>query len=267
MNYTFEATFLGTSGSCAYNSGKRKKYGTNTLCVALKAGNETLVFDAGTGICGLSSLPEYAGKRIQLFLSHYHLDHIGGLLFCPEMFVPDKEINIYGYGNAKSIINASITPPLQPVTTDCFQANLKYHLITHGESIKLPGDITIHTYSLSHPGDSLGFRVEYKDKIFCYCVDVDLADHDGDEKLIDFIRDADLLVFDSFFKDGAVIPGWGHSSSRECAEWAARANAKKLALFHYNFSMTDESIDEMEKNTQTIFPGTFAAADFMRVVL
>ena len=56
MDNTFEVTFWGTNGSCAFNGGNRVKYGTNTLCLAVKAGNETLIFDAGSGICGFGGL-------------------------------------------------------------------------------------------------------------------------------------------------------------------------------------------------------------------
>jgi ribonuclease BN (tRNA processing enzyme) len=97
----FNLTFLGTSGSCGYNNGKRLKYGTNTPSVALRVGGHVLVFDAGNGICGLSALPEYAGDNIHLFLTHYHSDHIRGLLFWDMLYNADKKIHITGMKTEK----------------------------------------------------------------------------------------------------------------------------------------------------------------------
>ena len=265
MNNTFELSFLGTSGSCSYNNGKRIKYGTNTPCVAVKAGTETLVFDAGSGICNLRNLPDYQSTRIHLFLSHYHMDHIDGFLFCAELFDPAKKIVIYGSGDVEGTISSIISPPLCPIGIEVFRAEISYCSIGSGELMSLPNDVQVRTYNLSHPGGALGYRVDYNGKSFCYCDDAELAAHQDDEGLEEFTRDVDLLVMDSAFPDGSVIPGWGHSSPGECAKWAKRVNAKRLSLYHYNHMMEDADIDAMEESAKTIFPNTFAAYDGMTV--
>ena len=265
MENTFKVTFLGANGSCSYNNNKRQKYGTNTPCVALKAGTETLIFDAGSGICGLRYLPEYQSTDTKLFFSHYHMDHIDGLLFCAELFDPSKKFVIYGSGDVKETISSIISPPLCPIGTEAFRAEISYCSTGPGETISLSDDVKIHTYSLSHPGGALGYRVDYNGKSFCYCDDVELAAHQEDEGLIEFTRDADLLVMDSAFSDGKVIPGWGHSSPCECAKWAKMVNAKRLALYHYNYLMTDDEIDAMEEAARIIFTDTVAVYDGMTV--
>ena len=267
MNKQFEVTFLGTNGSCAYNNGKRRKYGSNTPCVAVRAGGETLVFDAGTGICGLSGLPEDQKDHIHLFFSHYHMDHVDGLLFCSQLFDPKKTFDIYGFGDVRGILGGIISQPLCPVGLEVFRAATNFHNISFGENIKLSDDVTVSTCSLSHPGDALGYRVEYDGKVFCYCDDVELINHQDDEMLREFTKNADLLVLDSAFADGEVITGWGHSSPSECARWAKEVNARKVALYHYSYLMTDAEIDEMEKAAQCIHPEAFAATDGMRVII
>ena len=94
-----------------------------------------------------------------------------------------------------------------------------------------------------------------------------ISNHKDDKKLEAFFRDVDLLVLDASFADGTVIPGWGHSSPGECAQWAAKNRVGKLALYHFNYTMTDAEIDRMEKSAKEIFPATFAAADGMSIVL
>jgi len=267
MNSNFEVTFLGTNGSCAYNCGGRERYGTNTLCVAVKAGDEVLILDAGTGICGLSEMPEYESKKKHLFLTHYHMDHIDGLLFYSDMFDPGIDMNIYGRGDVQATLNDLISPPLCPVGPEVFSASLTFKTIEPDQCLSLPNGVVVKTCLLSHPGEALGCRVEYGGKSFCYCVDVELSNHKDDAKLIDFFCDVDLLVLDASFADGKVIPGWGHSSPGECARWAADCGVKKLALYHYNYKMTDDEIDKMEESAKKVFPETFAASDGMKINL
>ena len=267
VNNIFEVVFLGTNGSCAYNNGKRHKYGSNTPCVLIRAGEETVILDAGSGICSLRNLPEFHKEHMHLFFSHYHSDHVEGLLFCSELFDPKITFDVYGSGDVRSILSGIISEPLSPVGLEAFKATMNFFNIESDQRIAVSDDITVATYGLSHPGSALGYRIEYDGKVFCYCDDVELKNHQDDEQLRDFTRDVDLLVLDSSFADGEVVHGWGHSSPRECAKWAMEVNAKRMALYHYGYTMTDADIDVMEKSAQSIFPGAFAAVDGMRVVL
>ena len=267
VNNLFEIVFLGTNGSCAYNNGKRQKYGSNTPCVVIRAGEETIILDAGSGICSLKNLPEFHREHMHLFFSHYHSDHVEGLLFCSELFDPKRVFDIYGIGDVRNILSDIISQPLSPVGLDAFRATMNFHNIDSGQRLVISDDVTVGTYSLSHPGGALGYRVEYKGKVFCYCDDVELKNHQDDDMLCEFTRDVDLLVLDSSFADGEVVHGWGHSSPSECAKWAMEVNAKRMALYHYGYTMTDADIDAMEKSAQSIFPDAFAAVDGMRICL
>ena len=269
MSNAFEVTFLGTNGSCSFNNGNRAKYGTNTLCIAVKAGAETLIFDAGSGLCGFAGLRDYQQDHIRLFLSHYHIDHVNGLLFFSSFFYPSRKIDLYGIGNGASdflsTVNGYLSPPLHPVGLAEFKASLQFFPVSSGAVFPLSDGVTVRCHALSHPGGSIGYRVEYGGKSLCYCTDIEFADHQNDRDLEAFTRDTDLLIVDSFFDDGKSIPTWGHSSPNECAEWAKRVNAKKLALFHYGFTATDADIDALEEKARKVFPQTFASADYMRV--
>lgn len=259
----FKVTFLGTNGSCAYNNGNRAKYGTNSLCVAVNAGDETIIFDTGTGFCGVDS----SNKHTHIFYSHYHADHISGLLFYSDFFNTEKQFSFYGLGDVHSTVDNFLSPPLHPVGLNVFRADLNFHTMCAGDIIIVSDSVTVKTCELSHPGGAVGYRVDYNGKSFCYCADCELANHKNDNKLIEFTRGVDLLVLDSFFDDGKVIAGWGHSSWKECAEWAKSVNVKQLALFHHDFNRTDGEIAIMEEKAKEIFPNTFASADFMRIEL
>lgn len=271
MNKPFEVTFLGTNGSCAHSNGNRQKYGSNTSCVAVAAGDETLIFDTGSGICGFAGLEKYQRKHINIFYTHYHVDHIHGLLFSPFLFDTEISVDIYGFKaenmDVKSIVNNFLSSPFHPVGIMNFDAAVNFRDLTAGKSIAL-SNIVVHTHLLEHSScGAVGYRVEYDGKAFVHCPDIELSLHKNDNNLLEFISNADLLVLDAFFDDSQVIEEWGHSSWKECTEWATRANAKKLALFHHRFINTDAEIDAMEAKAKKEFSGAFAAADFMKVEL
>jgi phosphoribosyl 1,2-cyclic phosphodiesterase len=267
----FEVAFLGATGSCSYNNGNRTRIGANSICVAVRCGGETLIFDCGSGIGGFGGLAEFQSDHAHLFFSHYHTDHVCGLLFFPAFFDKQKKFDIYGprcgESDCREIIDSYLSPPLHPVGLREFGAEMRFHTVEEGDILRVSDSVTVRTYGLSHPGGAIGYRVECGDKSFCYCTDIELANHKGDDSLLTFMRNSDLLVIDSFFDDGKVIPGWGHSSWRECAAWAKRAEVKQLALFHHSFAYTDADIAAMAEKAREIFPSTIAAADFMRVRL
>ncbi|MFC1474555.1 MBL fold metallo-hydrolase [bacterium] len=67
-------------------------------------------------------------------------------------------------------------------------------------------------------------------------------------KLIDFARDADLVIFDAQYTGEEYPPkkGWGHSTIDDAIHVATEANVKRLAFFHHDPTRTDKMIEEME---------------------
>ena len=61
------------------------RYGGNTTCVEVRADNEIIVLDAGTGIRALGATleKEFGGEpiKISLLITHMHWDHIQGFPF------------------------------------------------------------------------------------------------------------------------------------------------------------------------------------------
>jgi ribonuclease Z len=80
-----------------------------------------------------------------------------------------------------------------------------------------------------------------------------------------FFSRVDLLIFDSTFaaRDTDRAADRGHSTSREAAELAKKAQVKRLALTH--FSARYRNVSALVKQAREIFPETFAASDGMFV--
>lgn len=83
---------------------------------------------------------------------------------------------------------------------------------------------------------------------------------------VDLGREADILVhegtFDQEKEEGAN--DFGHSSTRQAAEVARAAGAKKLILTH--ISSRYQTTDELLAEAQAVFPNTVIAEDFWSVV-
>jgi ribonuclease BN (tRNA processing enzyme) len=256
---------LGTNGSCAYNNGRRERYRTNTLCVAVKAGGEVLIFDAGSGICGFNQLNGFQNERIHLFFSHYHLDHLNGLLFWNALFNPNKQVDIYGKDDARAAIESFFTSPFQPVNVNDFRACINFNSVICGEEIKINDKLSVKAKSLIHPNGCLGYRVDFENQSICYLTDIELAEYDNYDGLIGFVKNTDLLILDSAYADGKSFKGFGHSTPTECARLALQAQVKQLALYHYGFMESDEGIDELVNSAKKTFPNTFCSYDNLHI--
>ena len=98
MNKT-KIRFWGCRGSFPTPDKDKIIYGGDTSCVEIRTSdNQVIILDMGTGLKRLgykiindSSYP----KQINIFLSHYHLDHLLGFLMFAPLFSPDYEINIH----------------------------------------------------------------------------------------------------------------------------------------------------------------------------
>jgi len=78
-------------------------------------------------------------------------------------------------------------------------------------------------------------------------------------------KNADILIHDSTFADEEEEKTeiMGHSTARQAAMVAKRANVKKLYLTHISQRYTDSKL--LEAEAREVFPESYVAEDFMRV--
>ena len=71
------------------------RYGGNTSCVEVKGDEGTvLVLDAGTGLRRLTAALPQPLTRVDVLLTHLHLDHLQGLGFFGPLYEEGVEIHI-----------------------------------------------------------------------------------------------------------------------------------------------------------------------------
>ena len=263
--------FWGVRGSLASPGPHALETGGNTSCVEVRCGDETIIFDCGTGLRALGQALAADGPvRASIFVSHYHWDHIAGLPFFAPAYDPASELTIYGATrkgkNVRQILSGQMVDPYFPVDLGVFNARLRFVPLQDGGRAVM-GAATVRAAELNHPGGSLGYRLEHAGKVLVYATDFEHGTG-ADERLVELARDADLLIFDAQYTPAeyeAAGPrsrrGWGHSTFAIGAEFAERAGAKQLALFHHAPERNDADVDSLVKQAQKLHRRTFAAKE------
>jgi phosphoribosyl 1,2-cyclic phosphodiesterase len=254
-----KVTLWGTRGSLATPGPEMARYGGNTSCVGVLGREGTmLVLDAGTGIRRLGTTIAPSVRRIDILLTHLHMDHIQGLGFFAPLYRPDLEVHIWGPGTAALSLEARLmrylSPPLFPVSLSELPCKLTFHDLATG--VAEIGEFRVSSVLVCHPGPTLGYRLaEAGGGTMTY-----LPDHEPALGLLKFPQlprawtsgaelaaDVDLLIHDSQYS-GAEYPGhcgWGHSSLHQTLAFGSLVEVKHLVPFHHDPGHTDEDLDRM----------------------
>lgn len=253
--------FLGTRGSYPSPKEEHIVYGGNTPCVELCLGEERLILDAGTGILGLDFDYYVQKPRIDILLTHLHMDHIQGLAFFKPLFKKDHEVHIWGPRGTshtlRSRLNRYLSPPLFPLPLRDLPCNLHIHEVSNSRlSIGL---FNIRSAFVIHPGPTVGYRIEHKGKILTYIPDhepmigtTELYPNDKWVSGLELCKNADILIHDAMYTEQEYPSkiGWGHSSTRHVFQIARRAGVKKLFLFHHDPDHSDDRLDQIIKDLE-----------------
>ena len=68
-------TLWGVRGSIQTSGPETKNYGSRTSCAFVSEDDHVLILDAGSGIQQFNSI-NFSQKRIDVLLTHLHMDHI-----------------------------------------------------------------------------------------------------------------------------------------------------------------------------------------------
>ena len=235
-------------------------WGGNTPCVHIDTNSEDyLIFDGGSGlrVLGKEIMESNGapGKTFHVFLSHFHYDHIQGIPFFIPAYVPGNKIVFHGgHKHLKQSLLDQMKPPFFPIDFSAFQAETKFEVHTPGDQISVcNAEITL--VEQDHPGVSYGYRVESNGVSVVYSTDAEHKNsaHCKDYPFVDFIRNANLLIFDAPYTHSQSIgirEHWGHSSNIMGVELAARAEVDTLAIFHHDPGASDGEMEEFLGHTK-----------------
>lgn len=252
-----KVTLWGTRGSLPAAGPETVRYGGNTACVEVRGANGTLlVLDAGTGIRRLGSSVEAGVARVDLLLTHLHMDHIQGLGFFQPLYEAGLEVHIWGPASTTLDLGTRLakylSPPLFPVRLRDLPCRLALHDVPLGR-FEI-GGLQIMAELVCHPGPTVGYRIADNSASIAYLPDHEPAlgvthlPADGDwTSGFDLASGVDLLVHDSQYSPAeyAEHVGWGHSSIPQAMAFAVAAGAKRLVTFHHDPGHDDSALDQM----------------------
>jgi len=275
----FTVRFWGVRGSIACPGQSTVRYGGNTSCVEVLVGRHRLIFDGGTGLRVLGqSLLNQMPLEAHLFFTHSHWDHIQGFPFFTPAFVRGNRFHIYGAiaPNGSTIeqrLNDQMLHPNFPVPLQIMGADLKFYDLEIGEPVVIGkrGEVRVETALLNHPGESVGYRVNWQDQSVAYITDTEHFPDRLDENVLWLARHADVLIYDSTYTDEEYYAeqsskvGWGHSTWQEAVKVAKAAEVKQLVIFHHDPLHDDEFMDRIQEETGYQFPNSVVAWEGLEI--
>jgi len=216
-----------------------------------------LVLDAGTGIRRLGAAIVDGIQRVDVLLTHLHMDHIQGLGFFEPLFRPAVEVHIWGPSSTtldlRTRLSRYLSPPLFPVRLRDLPRHPDLHDVVSVSNFQV-GPFTIQAELVCHPGPTVGYRIAADGVSIAY-----LPDHEpalGLQELpddLDYVpalglaEGVDLLIHDTMFtaEEYPRHVGWGHSSLPQALAFANAAGVKRLMTFHHDPSHSDEQLDRL----------------------
>jgi phosphoribosyl 1,2-cyclic phosphodiesterase len=279
MSERLSIHFWGVRGSIPCPGIHTVRYGGNTPCVEVKAGDQRLIFDGGTGLRVLGQhMKTELPLSAHLFFSHTHWDHIQGFPFFEPAFMCGNQFSIYSVPDpeGRSIqhrLQAQMLHPNFPVPLQIMRGDLQFHDLDPGQTVTL-GDVQVLNAPLNHPGGSVGYRVSWQGLHVSYLTDTEhFSDGHLDENALRLAEGADVMIYDATYTNAEYLDpcaskvGWGHSTWQEAVRLARAAQVKQLVLFHHDPSHNDDFLDQVGLEAEQAFANSLVAREGLTLEL
>lgn len=253
-----KARIWGCRGSLATPGASTLRYGGNTSCVEVRLNDgHVVILDAGTGIRKLGlALAQDPPERIDLLLTHLHLDHIEGLGFFVPLWLRDVDVHVWGPPSPtmtlQERLSRYLSPPLFPLELADLPQCPTFHDVPEGEWTL--GSARVQALPVAHPGPTVGYWLEESGRSLAYIPDHEPAlGKDLEKSAPEWVSgfglacNVDVLLHDAQYTLGEYSErvGWGHSSVEHAATLALMSNAKNLVLFHHDPEHDDDDLERM----------------------
>ena len=296
MSGELRIKFWGVRGSYPAPGAGTVKYGGNTACVEIRAGERVIILDAGTGIIPLGrELARRRALEVILLFSHLHHDHTQGFPFFVPAYLPNAKLHIFGpdgtHESLRNVLEHNQSAETFPISLREMASSKEIQAVRESQVIVWDEAgvrvvesssgiedeavlIRIHK-SYAHPGGVYVYRVTWRGKSVVYATDTE-GYVGTDRRLVQFAQDADVLIHDAQYLEAhyrgqlAGFPaaqGYGHSTALMACEVAVASEVGQLILFHHDPSYSDAVIGGMEASAQKKFDEAQAAYEGLEILL
>ena len=308
---TLVARFWGVRGSYPTPRVGAGVIGGETTCLEIRYGRHTLVIDAGSGAIALgeelvrranaNTRDGSSGQRqdITLLFTHAHHDHLCGLPFFAPLYDSRFHVRFFGPDLARmrfgDIIAGYMRAPYFPVDFRSLPARRSLRRLRDGDRVLLIPEqeprvlsargkspapplgvllVDAH-FSNLHPADgTMVYRVVGGAARLVFATDVEIGARGpaGDRRLIEFARDADVLVHDAQYSEDDYHGsdpkrGFGHSTPAMAARVARDAGVGRLVLFHHEPHYSDEAVLALQRHASAEFAEVITAREGLELRL
>src|SRR6185436_9337957 len=111
--------------------------------------------------------------RVDILLTHLHMDHIQGLGFFAPLYRPDIDVHVWGPASTTLSLRTRLTrylsPPLFPVHLRDLPCQITLHEVPCGDFDI--GPFRISSALVCHPGPTVGYRISTDEASLAYIPD------------------------------------------------------------------------------------------------
>ena len=194
----------------------------------IKYNNKNVLLDCGNGITRLLKLPKDL-ENLNVIITHYHKDHFGDIVAL--------QYASYVYHNL-GILNSKIKIYLPENDINFSKQQIISSPDTYAEYFDINDNFSFSVDDLnvsfkdnnSHSIESFMVKLQNKDFKIVYTSDVGITNFNA---LIDFCKDADLLICESSFLKRHNSNSKAHLTAYDASILAKKSNSKKLLLTHF----------------------------------
>ena len=190
--------------------------------------NKKILLDSGNGITRLLDFPNDL-KDLSIIITHYHKDHfgdLGALQYASYVYhnlgLLDNKLKIYLPKNDISFNKESIISNNESYS-DYYDINNLYSFFIDDLRISFEDN-------KSHTIESYMVKLQNKDFKVVYTSDIGTTNL---SKLVDFCKNADLIICESSFLRTHNSNSKTHMTAYEASILANKSQAKKLLLTHF----------------------------------
>lgn len=257
---SFKLQILGTASAMPISE-------RNSSAQVLDVHGRLFLIDCGEGTQKRMRQMHLSMLKVEaIFISHIHGDHIFGLfglLSTMAMYNRLQSLHIFGPEALRPIINFYLS-----FFADGNNYEIEFHEVKAKglEEIFDNGKLKVSAFPLKHKIECYGYRfdeilserqaLKREASSFAYC-----SDTMAFPELSEYVKGVKLLYHECTYTEEMAQKAiqYYHSTTKDAAECALKAEVGKLILGHYSSRIRDISI--FEKECQEIFPNTVAADD------